>query len=568
MSKQIPDEELLTDLHRVADDLGKTPTTREYTEHGSYSRDTISRRFGSWNDALAEIGYSPNESKGTPEKDLLADIRRVADILGKTPTTREYTNQGSYSIGKVFRRFGSWNDALAEIGFDPNQVISDKKLLADIQQVADNIGKTPSRKEYVEYGAHAAQTVVRHFGSWNNAVTEAGLDPNPTEVTVETLLTDIHRVADKLGETPSCSQYLEHGDHSPTTVRNKFGGSWKAGVREAGFEPKGAKIPEQKLFADIQEVAERVGQTPTTRQYREYGTHSRDTMMNRFGSWHNAVRAAGLELVNHKKADPKRILKDIVRVADGDIAPTPSEFDIGGEYHSATVIETFGSWWKAVVRAGLKPYKRRPLSPAVFDRYFQEVRDRPPEQSLPMLLFMFTGIDQPIARELRYEWLRHNRNRNIVRVPAEYTQHGSPWLFRMPDMWYNPHTQERIQTGLPQAVDWVLNNYRDGEIPIGSQTPLTRRCYRVGREAGIKNRELREYAELGEVPLIRPADLSYTHGVNLVRQGVDSDIIERRLGVDGYRGRFNVEDVMLWAFVREDIVHSEFEPPEVFLNPD
>lgn len=568
MPKKIPDEKLLTDLRRVAEDLGKTPTTREYEKHGTHTRDTISRRFESYNDAIEKIGYIPNESKETSKEDILKDIRRVAESLKKAPTTREYTQKGRHSSSLICRRFESWNAALAEIGYNPNQPIHNKKILADIREVSDDVGGTPSQVEYAEHGTHSVQTVVDHFGSWDSAIIEVGLDPIQTEISVETLLADIRRVANKVGEAPSVPQYLEHGNHSPTTVQNNFGGSWKAGVREAGFNPKGGKISEQKVLTDIQQVAERVGQPPTLQQYREYGKHSRSTAMDRFGSWNNAVRAAGFELIDHQKADAEEVLRDIVRVADGEIAPTVSRYDAVGDYSWSTPVNTFGSWWKATVRAGLKPYKRRPLSPAVFDRYFQQVRSWSPEQSLPMLLFMFTGVDQQIAKEVKYEWLRHKRNRHIVRVPAEYTQHDRPWLFRMPDTWYNPHTQERIQTGLPEVVEWVLDNYGDGEVPISSQSTLTRRCCRVGQEAGIKDRELKRYAQLGKVPVIRPADLSYTHGVNLVQQGVDLDVIEQRLGVDGYRGRFNVEDVMLWAFVHEGIVHDEFEPPEPVFDPN
>lgn len=45
-------QELLEDLRSVAEDLGKSPSCTEYSEHGVVTRTTIAERFGPWNDGL------------------------------------------------------------------------------------------------------------------------------------------------------------------------------------------------------------------------------------------------------------------------------------------------------------------------------------------------------------------------------------------------------------------------------------------------------------------------------------------------------------------------------------
>jgi len=56
MSRRISNQELLDDLHRLAEQLGDTPTLKEYREHGEYGAQTLYDRFGSWNEALEAAG--------------------------------------------------------------------------------------------------------------------------------------------------------------------------------------------------------------------------------------------------------------------------------------------------------------------------------------------------------------------------------------------------------------------------------------------------------------------------------------------------------------------------------
>ena len=57
--REITDGDLITEFQRVVDELGKTPTREEMDEHSEYSISTYRRRFGSWNEAVAEAGFEP-----------------------------------------------------------------------------------------------------------------------------------------------------------------------------------------------------------------------------------------------------------------------------------------------------------------------------------------------------------------------------------------------------------------------------------------------------------------------------------------------------------------------------
>lgn len=173
-------EVLLADLHRVADDLGRSPSKRDYMEHGRYTMYSYESTFGSWNDAKRAAGLDTLQEGGPtmPEADLLADIARVADDLGKPPSAREYERNGRYSLTVQKKRFGSWNDAKERAGLpvEYEHAIDRGRLLDDLRRVADDLGRSPSMTEYDEHGAFGSRTYQDRFGLWNDAKREAGLE--------------------------------------------------------------------------------------------------------------------------------------------------------------------------------------------------------------------------------------------------------------------------------------------------------------------------------------------------------------------------------------------------------
>lgn len=61
---------------------------------------------------------------------------------------------------------------------------SDEQLLDEICRLAEKTGREPPKKrDMVEYGEYAPRTLQLRFGSWNEAVREAGFQPR--EIPVE-----------------------------------------------------------------------------------------------------------------------------------------------------------------------------------------------------------------------------------------------------------------------------------------------------------------------------------------------------------------------------------------------
>ncbi len=113
-NRNTPDETLIADLKRVANDLGKSPTIDEYNERGTYHATTITRRFGNWFKALEIAGLEATRSPlNISEEELFKNVEEVWLKLGRQPRYQEIQKPLSkYSAGTYDNRFGSFRKAL------------------------------------------------------------------------------------------------------------------------------------------------------------------------------------------------------------------------------------------------------------------------------------------------------------------------------------------------------------------------------------------------------------------------------------------------------------------------
>jgi hypothetical protein len=53
-------DQLLADLHRLHEELGRVPTATDVVEKGNHGIATYQRRFGSWSEALDAAEIEPD----------------------------------------------------------------------------------------------------------------------------------------------------------------------------------------------------------------------------------------------------------------------------------------------------------------------------------------------------------------------------------------------------------------------------------------------------------------------------------------------------------------------------
>jgi hypothetical protein len=122
--------------------------------------------------------FELTRTKGTPVSDdeLIADLKAVSDILRKkTVTQRDYKKHGQFEYSTVIRHFGRWNDALTQAGLEIANHInySNEELFENILNLWQHFGRQPRRIELTsEHSSISQSPYNRRFGSWTGALQE------------------------------------------------------------------------------------------------------------------------------------------------------------------------------------------------------------------------------------------------------------------------------------------------------------------------------------------------------------------------------------------------------------
>ncbi len=129
--RNVPDEELILDIQRVASESMATTVTKEhYRFAGRFGSETIRRRFGSWNAALRLAGLVPAKRWRIPDEELFANLEEIWRHLGRQPRRSDLDIVPTKISKSVYeQRFGSWRKALemfiAWVNSEENESLAD-----------------------------------------------------------------------------------------------------------------------------------------------------------------------------------------------------------------------------------------------------------------------------------------------------------------------------------------------------------------------------------------------------------------------------------------------------------
>ncbi|MCB2020210.1 MAG: HNH endonuclease [Burkholderiaceae bacterium] len=112
--RNVPDDELLGELRRVAVSLNKSSVTiDQFNDHAKFHSSTLARRFGSWFKALEAAGLEKTRNLNLTNEQLFENLVAVWLKLGRQPKYQDLTREHShYSAGTYENRFGSWRKGL------------------------------------------------------------------------------------------------------------------------------------------------------------------------------------------------------------------------------------------------------------------------------------------------------------------------------------------------------------------------------------------------------------------------------------------------------------------------
>lgn len=239
-------QECIDALREAKEEIGRSPSRTEYRELDlTPSIQPIIDNFGGWNAAKEEAGLEVVQTQGDySEQDYVESLLEAQRLLDHSPSRAEYRDLGLEPTAEAFeKRYGSWNSAKREAGLETQPATieidyTERDCIEALHEVAEEIGRSPSRNEYAELGLMpSASVITKTFDGWNAAKRAAGLEvvrefSYSKDECIQALLV----AEEMLGHAPSESEYREL-DLTPglEAIKNTFG-SWNAGKRAAGLE--------------------------------------------------------------------------------------------------------------------------------------------------------------------------------------------------------------------------------------------------------------------------------------------------------------------------------------------
>jgi 5-methylcytosine-specific restriction endonuclease McrA len=185
------------------------------------------------------------------------------------------------------------------------------------------------------------------------------------------LLNELQRVA-SLVKSPvlTQSEFDRHSKASTSLIRRRFGG-WARALALAGLGLRFSGTPEAKrvltrgartftdeeLLTELRGVAAKLGvKTITIEQFNRHGTMNAETIRRRFGSWWRAVERAGLTISNlGKRYSEADYFENLLKVwTHYGRQPTYGEMDQVPSWIRAGAYEAKWGTWRNALKAFLE----------------------------------------------------------------------------------------------------------------------------------------------------------------------------------------------------------------------
>jgi Homing endonuclease associated repeat len=161
--------------------------------------------------ALAE--FQAGIRKRYTDEQILEELAASAKRLGRSPTMREFAADPETSVHPqtVIEHFGSWNEAKRTAGLVPRRFATREELLELLKGLGEELGRVPTARDIEEHrGRMPSKSLYWHtFGSLANALREAGFDVPVGEERLERALEQGVDLARKLKRLPKFADWAD-----------------------------------------------------------------------------------------------------------------------------------------------------------------------------------------------------------------------------------------------------------------------------------------------------------------------------------------------------------------------
>jgi hypothetical protein len=225
------------------------------------------------------------------QKELINIIRQKRKELKRTPRLKDMDFPGRNTY---INYFGSWRNALiSAFGNNVTKYLYVPELSKEdvVKIILEKAKKHKRNLKASDFNAGIRNKIVKEYGSVSNALASLGLIPTKPEYTKEKLIEIIRNKAKELGKIPSANDMRKP---SPT-VFCKYFGSWNNALTEAGYEGEyqhaGKRYIKQELIDYLVQLNKELGRLPKTTDVKYPEIHA---YYIRFKSFKDALRESGL----------------------------------------------------------------------------------------------------------------------------------------------------------------------------------------------------------------------------------------------------------------------------------
>jgi hypothetical protein len=164
-------------------------------------------------DRKALAAFQAGIRKRYTDEQILAELTGCAERLGRSPTMREFAADPETTVHPqtVIEHFGSWNEAKRKAGLVPRRFATRAELLELLKGLGEELGRVPTARDIEEHrGQMPSKSLYWHtFGSLANALREAGFDVPVGGEKLERALEQGVALARRLKRLPKFSDWAE-----------------------------------------------------------------------------------------------------------------------------------------------------------------------------------------------------------------------------------------------------------------------------------------------------------------------------------------------------------------------
>jgi hypothetical protein len=162
-------------------------------------------------DALAS--FQAGIRKRYSDEQILEELRASAARLKRSPTMREFASDPETTVHPqtVIEHFGSWNEAKRAAGLVPRRFATREELVGLLRELGEELGRLPTAKDLdARRGSMPSKSLYWHtFGSLSSALREAGFDVPVGDERLERAVEQGVALARRLERLPKFADWAE-----------------------------------------------------------------------------------------------------------------------------------------------------------------------------------------------------------------------------------------------------------------------------------------------------------------------------------------------------------------------